>query len=105
MKMLGFPGGTSGKKSADNQETQEMQVRFMGWERPPAGGQSNPLQCSCLENLQGQRSLVGYSPQGLKESDMTEATQLACMHTILEAYINAFIGIQLLFFIYCIFKV
>ena len=72
MKMLGFPGGTSGKKSADNQETQEMQVRFMGWERPPAGGQSNPLQCSCLENLQGQRSLVGYSPQGLKESDTIE---------------------------------
>ena len=25
----------------------------------------------------GQRSLVGYSPQGRKESDMTEAT---CMH-------------------------
>ena len=26
----------------------------------------------------GQRSLAGYSPQGLKESDMTEATQHAC---------------------------
>ena len=26
----------------------------------------------------GQRSLVGYSPWGRKESDMTEATQHAC---------------------------
>ena len=26
----------------------------------------------------GQRSLVGYSPQGHKESDTTEATQHAC---------------------------
>ena len=30
----------------------------------------NPLQYSGLEN--GQRSLVGYSPWGLKESDRTE---------------------------------
>ena len=29
-----------------------------------------PLPCSCLEN--GQRSLVGYSPWGHKESDTTE---------------------------------
>ena len=32
----------------------------------------NPLQYSCLENPHGQRSLVGYSPWGRKESDMTE---------------------------------
>ena len=38
-------------------------------------GHSNPLQYSHLENLQGQRSLMGYSPWGLKESDMTEATE------------------------------
>ena len=32
-----------------------------------------PLQDSCLENLMdGQRSLVGYSPWGHKELDMTE---------------------------------
>ena len=29
---------------------------------------------------QGQRSLVGYSLQGRKESDMTEATEHACTH-------------------------
>ena len=33
----------------------------------------NPLQYSCLENPMD-RSLVGYSPEGCKELDMTEAT-------------------------------
>ena len=35
-------------------------------------GNGNPLQCSCLENPHGQRSLVGYSPWDRKELDMTE---------------------------------
>ena len=43
-----------------------------GLGRAPAGGHGNPLQYSCLENTCGQRSLAGYSPWGLKESDMTE---------------------------------
>ena len=34
-------------------------------------GHGNPLQCSCLENPHRQRSLVGYSPRGRKESDTT----------------------------------
>ena len=42
--------------------------------RSPRGGHGNPLQYSCLENTQGQRSLVGYSPWGCKESDTAEAT-------------------------------
>ena len=37
------------------------------------GGHGSPLQYSCLENPHGQRSLVGYSPQGHKELDTTEA--------------------------------
>ena len=41
-----------------------------GLGRFPGGGHGNPLQYSC----HGQRSLVGYSPQGHTESDMTEAT-------------------------------
>ena len=44
-----------------------------GLGRSPAGGHGNPLQYFCLENPPGQRSLVDYSPQGHKESDMTEA--------------------------------
>ena len=35
-------------------------------------GHDNPLQYSCLENPQGQRNLVGYSPQVRKESDTAE---------------------------------
>ena len=38
--------------------------------RSPEEGNDNPLQYSCLENLL-ERSLVGYSPQGHKESDTT----------------------------------
>ena len=34
-------------------------------------GNGNPLQYSCVENPVD-RSLVGYSPEGLKESDRTE---------------------------------
>ena len=43
-----------------------------GLGRPPGGGHSYPFQYSCLENLHGQRSSVGYSPPGHKESDTTE---------------------------------
>ena len=37
-------------------------------------GNGSPLQYSCLEDFHGQGSLVGYSPQGHNESDMTENT-------------------------------
>ena len=36
-------------------------------------GNGNPLQYSCLENPM-ERSLAGYSPWGLKESDATGVT-------------------------------
>ena len=38
----------------------------------PGEGNGNPLQYSGLENLHGQRCLVGYSLWGHKESDTTE---------------------------------
>ena len=40
--------------------------------RSPGEGNGNALQYSCLEKCRGQRSLVGYSPWGLQESDMAE---------------------------------
>ena len=40
-------------------------------------GHVNPLQYSCLENPHGQKSLVGYSPEGHKESDITERLSTA----------------------------
>ena len=65
---LGFPGGSDGKESACN-------VGHLGsipgLGRSPGGGHSNPLQCSCLENPHGQRSLAGYSPRGCTELDTT----------------------------------
>ena len=42
-----------------------------GPENSPGEGNGNPLQYSCLENPYGERSLVGYSPQGHKESATT----------------------------------
>ena len=36
------------------------------------GGHDHSLQCSCLENPHGQKSLLGYSPWGHKELDSTE---------------------------------
>ena len=42
--------------------------------RSPGGGHGNLLQYSCLENPHGQRSLVGYSLWGRKQSDTTEVT-------------------------------
>ena len=40
------------------------------------GGNGNPLQYPCLENPRGQKSLLGYSPWGRKESDTTERPTL-----------------------------
>ena len=47
--------------------------------RPFEGGPGNRLQQSCPENPYEQKSLAGYSTRGLKELDMTEATEHACI--------------------------
>ena len=66
---MGFPVGSDSKQSACN-------IRDLGSTpglgRSPGGGQGNPFRYSCLENPQGQRSLVGYSSWGHKKSDTTE---------------------------------
>ena len=49
-----------------------------GLGRSPGGGHGNPLQYSCPGESHGQRSLVGYSPWGRKELDMTE--RLSTVH-------------------------
>ena len=66
---MSFPGGSDGKESACY-EGDLGSIPGLG--RSPGGGHGNPLQYSCLENPPEQRSLVGYSPWGRKESDMTE---------------------------------
>ena len=45
-----------------------------GLERSLGQGHGNPFQYPCLENPKDQRSLVGYSPWGHKESDINKAT-------------------------------
>ena len=52
----------------------ETWVQSLGWEDPLEEGMAthSSIQCSCLENPQGQTNLVGYSPWDCKESDMTE---------------------------------
>ena len=64
---MGFPGGSGDKESACNAE--DLTLIPMS-RRSPGGGNDNPLQYSCLENLT-ERSLVGCSPWALKESDTT----------------------------------
>ena len=43
-----------------------------GCGRSLGGGNGNALQYSCGKKSHGQRSLVGYSPWGLKELGLTE---------------------------------
>ena len=63
------PGCSDGKESSHNAGDLGS---IPGLGRSPGWGHGNPLQYSCLENPHGQRSLVGCSPWGRKESDMTE---------------------------------
>ena len=53
------------------QETQETQIP--GWE-DPLEEEMQPTPVFLPEKSHGQRSLVGYSPWGHKDSDMTEHT-------------------------------
>ena len=64
-----FPGGSDGKESTCNVGDLGS---IPGLGGSPGRGHGNPLQYSCLDNLHGQRSLVGYSSWCHKESDMTE---------------------------------
>ena len=66
---MDFPGVSDSKESACNAGGLGL---IPGFGRSPGGGHGYSLQCSCLEKPQGQRSLVGYSPWGRKESDTTD---------------------------------
>ena len=74
MSLLGFPGGSDSKETACN-VGEPGSIPGLG--RSPKEGNGYPLQYSSLEKYHGQRSLAGYSPWGLKESDMTEQVTLS----------------------------
>ena len=71
---MGFPVGDNGKNLPADAGDITGTCWIPGSGRSPGGGHGNPLQYSYLENPHGQRSLVGYSPRGRKESDTTKAT-------------------------------
>ena len=72
-RLMGFPGGSDGKESTCHVGDLDS---IPGLGRSP-GGHGNPPQNSCLENPHGERRLAGYSPQGRKQSDMTEQLSTA----------------------------
>ena len=76
--MTGCPGGSDGEESTCNVGDLGS---IPGLGRCPGEGNGYPLQYSCLENSMGRRAwrataLVGYTPQGHKESDPTEQITL-----------------------------
>ena len=73
--------GSDGKESAFKAENPRS---IPGSGRSPERGQGNQLQYSCLENPHGQRSLVGHSTWGLKESDTFEQQHLNCSLSFLS---------------------
>ena len=75
---LGFPGGSDSKESTCNVGDLGL---IPGLGQSPGGGHGNPLQCYCLENPHGWRSLAGHRPWGLKDLDMTEQLSTA-QHTL-----------------------
>ena len=73
---LGVPGASVGKESTCPVRNLDS-IPVLG--RSPGEGHSNPLQYSCLENLDGQGSLAGCSLWGRKELDKTERLSTAHM--------------------------
>ena len=76
----GFPGGSDGKESAGNAETQ---VRSLGQESPLDKGKAthySPVLAPVVlpEEFHGQRNLAGYRLWSHKESDMTEHIKSIC---------------------------
>ena len=60
---MGFSRGLDGKELTCNVGDLGS---IPGLGRSPGGGHHNLLQCSCLENPHGQRSLAGYSPHSIR---------------------------------------
>ena len=78
-----FPGGTSDKELACQRRRHKRQG-FDPWVgKVPWMRAWQPTPVFLAGESHGERSLVGYCPQGHKESDMTEAT---CTHTHTCAY-------------------
>ena len=74
----GFPGGPTGKEPAC-QHRRHKRSGFNPWVGKISWRRAwQPTPEFLPGKFRGQRSLVGYSPLGCKELDMTEATKHAC---------------------------
>ena len=82
MRRVGFPGGASGKEPS-------CQCGRCGFDpcigKIPWRKAWQPTSVFLPGESHGQRSLVGYSPYGRKESDTTEVTQHAHTHATVQA--------------------
>ena len=84
---MGFPGGSAVRNRAECKNHRRCMfdpwVRKIPWRR--AGQVTQVL---LPREYHGQRSLVGYSPQAHKESDVTEVTQHthACPQTVIKVH-------------------
>ena len=68
----GFPDGSSGKESACNARDTGDAGLIPGPGGYPGRGKQQSTPVLLTKNSHGQRSLVGYSSKGHKESDKTE---------------------------------
>ena len=83
LSKLDFPGGSDGKASAYNVGDPGL---IPGWGRSSGEGNGNPLQYSPFPGKSHGRSLVGPSPWGHKESDMTERLDFTLSKLTIMSY-------------------
>ena len=83
---IGFPGGSVVKNPPANAGDAKDMGLIPGSDpwggKIPWSGKWQPAPVFLPGKFHGQRSLVGYSPWGRKESDTTEATEHSHMHII-----------------------
>ena len=79
-RVLGFPGGAVVKNLPAAAGNAGDTGVIPGLGRSPVVGSDNQLQYSCVERFHGQRCLVGYSPWGCKESDITDHARIVLLH-------------------------
>ena len=88
---VGFPGGSDGKESALN--AGELGL-ILGWE-DPLRRKWQPTLGFLPKESHRERSLVGYSPWGCRESDMTERLTHTHTHIIITIITTIITTIQL----------
>ena len=82
---MGFPGGLVVKNLPANAEEVGDVSLIPGLGRYPGKGNGTPVQYSCLGKSHGQRNLVGCSPRGCKELDVTEHAYIH-IHTCINTH-------------------